>query len=386
MSTARKPQFRKHPGTTYLAVACMFALPLASQLPVYGIDSALDPEGGSTSNAETIDPFWVDLDELLDAEMAARVESRQCTTLADGMEKGPVSRNWNLKKMNPRARFRIQTQKYREGAHSLSISLFQDDRPHNHNKQNEKKIHKHELRIANHHRCKFGHEVWYSFSFHIDGQYPKTGSTRWVVGQWKEENDASPFLAQRFDNGVFHITIQINDARVLIATAPGDRDNFFPLSSGSNPNVSSDKGDAEAKQTKPLVELGDSHIDLESLRNAIANQHISRFTFVADPWSFKRIKGLRIEPSIKPLLPDPSAGWVDMRYRIKGGRDGNGIIEVWANGEHITRVTGKIGNDVFEGPGQYFKIGHYRDVDNEFDHSVLYFDRFKRSKKREAVD
>ena len=50
-------------------------------------------------------------------------------------------------------------------------------------------------------------EFWQSFSFRVADKIPDNGSNRTVIGQWKAPNDDSPFLAQRYDNGVFHITI-----------------------------------------------------------------------------------------------------------------------------------------------------------------------------------
>lgn len=107
---------------------------------------------------------------------------------------------------------------------------------------------------------------------------------------------------------------------------------------------------------------------------------------MADPLSYDKIEGVVISPSDKPLLPNPGTDWVDMRYRVKGDRSGNGVVEVWANGQYIVRVTGKIGNDDVEGRTLYFKIGHYRDIDKKFKYSIIYFDRFKRGTKRDGVD
>ena len=68
-----------------------------------------------------------------------------------------------------------------------------------------------------------------------------------------------------------------------------------------------------------------------------------------------------------------------MRYRIKGDRNGKGVVEVWANGQKIVKVTGKIGNDDVAGSTQYFKFGHYRNIDKKYKYSNIYFDSVKRS-------
>ena len=47
-------------------------------------------------------------------------------------------------------------------------------------------------------------------------------SVRWVIAQWKQEpvspayKDPSPVLAQRFDDGVLHVTVQDEDCRCRV--------------------------------------------------------------------------------------------------------------------------------------------------------------------------
>jgi len=327
------------------------------------------------------DPFWNDSQEVLGNEERIALQAN-CAPITDMMEEGPLASNWNTAFMEPRSRFSIQDDYVRQGSRSLAISLFRNDPPF------KKSIHKHELRIANDKRCNFGQEVWYSFSFRIEGEYPSKGSTRWVTGQWKEDSDGSPFLAQRFDNGVFHITIQRNDKRELIAASAGNPYEKFEFYSDSFKEAlrTGIQGDSPTELRGMLNDPESAAFDVDSFNHAILAQDISRFPFVADPESFSKIAGLKIMPSKNPLLPSPASSWVDMRYRIRGDRDGKGLIEVWANGKFIVKVTGKIGNDVFGGDSQYFKIGHYRDIDSEFDGSIIYFDRFKRSMNRADVD
>ena len=277
-----------------------------------------------------------------------------CPVVTDMMEARPTAENWDVGRMKPRNRFASQSAKRKEGKAALVISLDRQDAT------NGSSGYKHELRIANSKRCDFGREVWYSFSFRIEGKYPRTGSTRWVITQWKEETGGSPFLAQRFDNGVFHISVQCDRKRVIVAQAAGDYD-----------------------RTQAFAQDA-SGIDV--YRDAIMRLRVERLPFIAKPENYGKPECVRVEPSKDPILPDPSLRWVDMRYRVKGDRNGNGIIEVWADGRHIVRVTGKIGNDNFGGPTQYFKVGHYRNTDSAFKWSKLYFDRFKRGRKRTDVD
>ena len=73
-----------------------------------------------------------------------------------------------------------------------------------------------------------------------------------------------------------------------------------------------------------------------------------------------------------------------MLYRVRGGRNGRGLIEIWANGTFIARVQGSIGYDDAMGPTQYFKIGHYRDPIAAA--TTLYFDDFRRGDNRDTVE
>ncbi|MCW2306136.1 polysaccharide lyase [Rhodobium gokarnense] len=251
-----------------------------------------------------------------------------CEPIVDMAESWPSDHRWATRSLARRDRFAVRTDHVRQGTAAFALDLRAEDEAWEEGK------YKQELRVAGNKRCRFGQEAWYSFSFRMDGDFPKTGSTRWIIGQWKEETGESPFLAQRFDDGVFHITVQTNHERTTIASA--------------------------GRRYKPGI-----------------------------PPALRRAGLLRMTPARPPRLPDPAKGWVDMRYRVKGGRDGTGLIEVWANGRFIVRVTGKIGNDVFKGPTQYFKIGHYRNVDvprNRFGHGTFHFDRFRRGPRRADVD
>lgn len=343
--------------------------------------------GASLPVSSQIDIFWHDSQEMLSTKERESLIAL-CSPLVDMMEEGPIASNWNTGIMKPRSRFEIQKKYYREGSRALAISLYENDPPINKDNEKEKKIHKHELRIATHQRCNFGQEAWYSFSFRVVGDYPRKGSTRWVIGQWKEDSGANPFLAQRFDNGVFHITIQQNQKRILIASAlgyPDEKFQFFSQAFKKTLQHGKEKNDGIDIQHE-LKSFGPAAINMELMKNAIVNQDIENFPFIADPASYHKIAGLTISISGSGLLPDPGSDWVDMRYRVKGDRSGNGVIEVWANGQHVVQVTGKIGSDQPCGPTQYFKIGHYRDVDTKFKESKLYFDNFKRGTKREDVD
>ena len=95
-------------------------------------------------------------------------------------------------------------------------------------------IQRQELRLTE----KYVHDAAKPYLYSLRFRMPKEvgdekNSIRWVIGQWKQEPvsdkyetefgkewGASPFLAQRFDDGVLHITVQDEHCRCMIASAP----------------------------------------------------------------------------------------------------------------------------------------------------------------------
>ena len=192
-------------------------------------------------------------------------------------------------------------------------------------------IQRNELRLQNKYHHPIDENYWYGLSFRLDGDIPATGSTRWVIGQWKQTNGSSPILAQRFDNGVFHITVQDGHCRCRIAKAGGDP-NLAAAPLSSNPLQCIWTPDTITKDQGGDPKEGD-----------------------ACPTELSVIRG---EDSV---LPDPKVDWVNMIYAIRGGRDGNGRIDIYTNGRFVARVTGPIGYDNWRGQKVKFKIGMYRD-------------------------
>ena len=238
------------------------------------------------------------------------------------------------------SRFWIDRRAVRSGRSSLAIRVEAEDRDCGGRCQ------RNEIRIADRLRLRFGEEAWYHFSYKIVGEISGHGSLRWVIGQWKQESAGSPFLAQRYDNGVFHITVQDNDCRIIVAQANGHPD---------------------------------------GLHAHRANMGYAALAFLSDPYLYDCESDVRIEHGEEsPVLPDPYEQWVDMLYRVRGGRDGRGLIEIWANGTFIARVQGSLGYDDAAGPTQYFKVGHYRDPIAAA--TTLYFDDFRRGDHRAAVE
>jgi hypothetical protein len=209
---------------------------------------------------------------------------------------------------------------------------------------NKKKLQKNELRLWMEDWPQAGDGYWFSFRFKIEGDIDRCGSMRWVGGQFKAHGkDDSPFVAQRFDNGVFHITIEGPRAsdgrsdRVMVAQAPG----FPDLGSGLQPckegEICGETVTCDMSSGTPVpVDCGIS----------------GRVT------------------SLGGMLPSIDGGrWIQMDYylRIAGAcdvahpEDCERMLEVWADGNPIVRVEGRFGVDEAHAGPLNFKVGVYRD-------------------------
>ena len=91
---------------------------------------------------------------------------------------------------------------------------------------------------------------------------------------------------------------------------------------------------------------------------------------------YKCSTDIKVQQSADPTLPEPFGSWIDMKYRVRAGLDGMGLVEIWANGKFIARVTGSIGYPAEPAATQYFKFGIYRDVMEG--NGLVYLDDFKR--------
>jgi len=165
----------------------------------------------------------------------------------------------------------------------------------------------------------------------------QTHSIRWVIAQWKQEPVAkkygeefgdkwgpSPFLAQRYDDGVLHVTVQDEHCRCLVASAPHPNGKSFDWTNGAA---------RECKSTHPVNE------------GAACSS------------------SLKLKFGANPVLASPAGRFVDMKYIVQAGRESVSEIDIFQNGRLIVSVSGKIGYDVdpLAKPVAKFKIGHYRD-------------------------
>jgi hypothetical protein len=274
-----------------------------------------------------------------------------------------------------------------------------------------------ELRLKGHLRPVYGQEIWYSFAFKASGDIQPVGSKRTVIGQWKAPGDECPFLAQRFDNGVFHITIQDGPNRSTVASAKGNphrlmefQDLIADISSNPSlgmPVVNAERALADLKalkrhqgsrhyasdrtsQYKSLYRTQEESAGLDIKR---ISQLFDEFHFIQDLETYVNLPRVMIYKKSPKKLPDPKSDWVSMMYRIRGGRTDNnygpdqeGEIDIWANGELMAEIRGNIGYRLTAPPDSakmFFKFGIYR---NPLPYTIrFHFDRFRQGSTQAEV-
>lgn len=207
---------------------------------------------------------------------------------------------------------------------------------------------------------RFGDDLYYGFAMWIGRDSAPLGEqTRLVIGQWKAPIDDSPFLAQRFTGGSFHVTLDVDAAdlnaetglpkgcKVLLAF---DMGHAAPAAPGAIP---APVGLDHPVRCEPRVNMA----ALPSMAEAL---QIERFAF----------------------LPSPFDRWIDLVYRVRGGPDG--IVEIWADGTLVARATGRIGHAGAAGQVQYFKFGPYRDPASHT--TNVFIDNLARGRDFASVD
>nr|WP_298687925.1 heparin lyase I family protein [uncultured Dongia sp.] len=201
---------------------------------------------------------------------------------------------------------------------------------------------------------KFGDDLYYGFSMWIDRvSAPKGDDTRLVIGQWKAPIDDSPFVAQRFTGGHYHVTLDVDAAERDPATG---RPYGCKLLLAFEEDMALAEGLKRTTPTRCEPKLGGPQIPLTP----------------AQPIAIERLA----------YLPDPFGQWTDLVFRVKGGE--NGTVEVWANGQLVARATGFIGHGGAAGQPQYFKFGPYRDPASFA--TTVYLDNLARGASFAEVD
>jgi Polysaccharide lyase len=180
---------------------------------------------------------------------------------------------------------------------------------------------------------------WYSLTFTTAGAIPPCGSARWILAQWKEPSGPSPFLAQRYDNGVLHVTVQNDICRCVVAQAAGNFDRTVMAEFGIA-NIA-----PQSLAKRDPIKCVRTDLPEGAKEESCEPQNMTVWTRGGLP---------------PPDLPDPQKGWVTMTYSIKAGTS-NGRIDVYAGKRFIVSVRGQV-SYLTTKPGKVkFKFGHYRD-------------------------
>lgn len=199
----------------------------------------------------------------------------------------------------------------------------------------------------------FGDDIYYGFSMWIDrASAPLGDDTRLVIGQWKAPIDDSPFVAQRFTGGLYHVTLDVD------ATAQ-------------------DPATGKPYGCKLLLAFEHAMAMAQSLE---LGTPLRCETKTGGPRNLTPAQAIRIERF--DYLPSPFAHWTDLVFHVKGGPQG--VVEIWADGKPIARATGFIGHGGALGQPQYFKFGPYRDPASFA--TTVYLDNLARGDSFAAVD
>ncbi len=199
-------------------------------------------------------------------------------------------------------------------------------------------IQRQELRLRPEYRVRSSRPMLYSLRFRMpEPVRDARNSVRWVTAQWKQEPISaryddefkkgwgpSPFLAQRYDDGVLHVTVLDEHCSCMVASAPLPDGTRQDWQDGTPSRCASIHPDHEGEACTPRFEA----------------------TYGADP-----------------VLASPLHDWVEMTYRVQADPEKPATVEVFQDGRFIVRVSGRIGYraDAARPPSTKFKLGHYRD-------------------------
>ncbi len=206
-------------------------------------------------------------------------------------------------------------------------------------------------------RVPYNQGVWYGFAVKFADPVP-VDDHRYLIAQWKREidegavGDFSPFLALRLNKGKLFATVETN---------------FHPGAPGIGPG----KGGTCAEGTTPVWLRPDTN----QMRALVATP--ADWTMENSALFQSCTDKITVTQRGNPI-PPPQSGWIDFVIYSKPGPDGDGHIELFANGKWVVTVKGHIGHgDKGLGPNQYFKFGPYRA--GHTTEWTLYYDDFRRS-------
>jgi hypothetical protein len=118
-------------------------------------------------------------------------------------ENGMIGKMWKTKLLTPN-NWKIQNKKASSGNYALRLTLKKGMKEGlGGENQTTERI---EIKEKSRYHAHLEEKHRYKFSFYIPKNFPKT-KKRLVIGQWKQQGDRSPVIAQRYVNGIFYVTI-----------------------------------------------------------------------------------------------------------------------------------------------------------------------------------
>lgn len=212
-------------------------------------------------------------------------------------------------------------------------------------------------------RVPYDEGVWYGFALKFDDP-PPSDDHRYVMAQWKREigpeadGDFSPFLALRLKSGRMFFTAETN---------------YHAPPEGAPEAVA---GQCPEGYTPVWLRPETNQMRLLVASDAEWSE--------ADGAEFTRCTDNPRVTQRGGALPVPGSGWIDFAIYSLPGPEGDGRIEIFANGDWLVTIEGRIGHgDPGLEENQYFKFGPYRDAREG--NWTLYYDDFRRSARCETV-
>lgn len=278
------------------------------------------------------------------------------TKIEDGFEGTDFSQScglyYRMTKEQDAGGYLFQSDRVRSGKQALKLTVTHKCQPHE-----EKCSERAEIWEKTDSRVPYGKGAWYGISIRFEEPVPAQHH-RFVFAQWKRESgstnmpEISPYLAFRMKHGKIFATVEANDHPVTQHEESGQQ-------------AQCTNGDApvwlrpQQGQMRALVAHEEGFTPADGARFADCTDKIKLTTY-------------------GHTMPPASSGWIDFAVYAKPGVNGDGHLELFANGLHLATIKGDIGQQAEGlGPNHYFKFGLYRDpAPRDW---TVYYDNFIRS-------
>ncbi|TLP42888.1 hypothetical protein FDK21_18855 [Cohaesibacter sp. CAU 1516] len=278
------------------------------------------------------------------------------TKIEDGFEGSDFAHSCGLyyrqSKEQAAEGYAFQSDMVRDGKRALKLTVTPKCRPDEENCSERAEVWE---KTAS--RVPFDKGVWYGISVRFQAPMPKLHH-RFVFAQWKRESGStrmqaiSPYLALRMKHGKIYATVETNAYPAQKSTKAGS---LAECTAGDAPVwLRPHEG-----QMRALVAYEDGFQPKVGARFAACSNRIKITTYGHS-------------------MPSATSGWIDFAVYSKPGADGDGHLELFANGLHLATIRGHISQKAEGlGPNQYFKFGLYRDPAPRS--WTVFYDNFVRS-------